>query len=123
MRVGVALFLLTFIAAPGLSQTRPGDGALPNCYRVTGYLYRGAQPESIGITELAAFGIRTIADLRGEGARSSREKREAEAAGLRYFSVPLPSWGRPESSRVAEVLTIIEDPANWPVFIRFVTRW
>jgi protein tyrosine phosphatase (PTP) superfamily phosphohydrolase (DUF442 family) len=117
MRAGSALFLLTFITAPGLSQTRPGDSALPNCYRVTGYLYRGAQPKSSGITELAAFGIRTIVDLRGEGARSRRERKQAEAGGLRYFNVPLPSLGRPTFSQVAEALTIIEDPANWPVFV------
>src|SRR5215211_5525188 len=49
--------------------------------------FRGAQPKEDQYKELAAIGIKTIIDLRQDP--TEYEKREAEAAGIRYVNLPM----------------------------------
>jgi protein tyrosine/serine phosphatase len=67
--------------------------------------------------ELAALQIKTVINLRGEDEDTLEEEMEARAAGLRYFSVPLPGFSRPRDEQVERVLALINDPQNWPVFV------
>lgn len=67
--------------------------------------------------ELAARGIKTVVNLRGEDEYTREQEAEARAAGLRYFSVPLPGYGRPRDEQVEKVLALITDSRNWPVFV------
>src|SRR5262249_8491203 len=61
-----------------------------NAGKVSGSLYRGAQPQMQSIKELKALGITTIVDLRAEDSVvREHEKREAESLGLRFVSIPL----------------------------------
>jgi protein tyrosine/serine phosphatase len=103
-------------AVAGPSRGSKGE-ILPNFHKVNERLYRGAQPLPGGMKELAALGIKTVINLRGEGEGERMEKTEAEAAGLRYFSVQLPGYGRPNDAQVEKVLSIIDDARNWPVFV------
>jgi tyrosine-protein phosphatase SIW14 len=109
-------FIFALIAAtlPAVAQTPAGVARfLP----VNDHLYRGAQPSELGIDSLAKIGIRSIIDLRGTGERSLVEKKQVEAAGMRYFSVPMPAFGAPADSAIANVLGLLDDSKNWPVFI------
>lgn len=92
-------------------------GELPNFHQVNERLYRGAQPKSGGIERLAALGIKTIVNLRGDDERTLEEEAEARAAGLRYFHVPMRWYGRPSDAQVKRVLAIINSPENQPVFL------
>jgi len=65
----------------------------------------------------AELGIKTIINLRGEDEVSLDEKKQAEAAGLHYFSVPMPGLSGPSDEVVARVMSIIDNPENQPVFI------
>jgi uncharacterized protein (TIGR01244 family) len=67
--------------------------------------------------EIAALGIKTVINLRGEDERTRDEEIAANAAGLRYFSVPLPGFRRPKDSQVEKILGLIGDSHNWPVFV------
>lgn len=118
-RMGAIAVLLTFLAAassavPALDSTKE---ALPNFHQVNENLYRGAQPEDGWIEKLKELKIKTVINLRGEDEGTSTEAAEARAAGLRYFSVPLPGLGRPKDEQVEKVLALINDPENWPVFV------
>lgn len=113
--LGVALVLLVVVT--GAAQRESQEKLLPNFHQVNEHLYRGAQPLPGGIKRLAALGIKTIVNLRGEDEKTRYEGEEARAAGLRYLSVPMSGLKRPTDEQVEEVLAIINQPENWPVFV------
>jgi protein tyrosine/serine phosphatase len=112
--ISVAVILLV---AVGASSRETKKEVLPNFHQVNEQLYRGAQPLHGGMDDLAALHIKTVINLRGEDESTLEEKTEAAAAGLRYFSVPLPGFGRPSDEQVEKVLALINDAQNWPVFV------
>jgi len=90
---------------------------LPNFHKVNEKLFRGAQPNRGGIRRLSQLGINTIINLRDNDERSRAEEKEARAAGLRYFNVPLDRLGRPTHEEVNRVLALIYSPANQTIFV------
>lgn len=113
--ISVAVIILA--ATLGASSREPKEEVLPNFHQVNEHLYRGAQPSNGGMKELASLHIKTVINLRGEDESAREEETEAQAAGLRYFSEPLPGLGRPKDEQVEKVLAIINDSQNWPVFV------
>lgn len=113
--ISVALLLL--LATINAPSSVAKEEAIPNFHQVNENLYRGAQPEKGWTEKLAALKIKTVINLRGSDEAASAEEAEAKAAGLRYFSVPLPGFGRPQDEQVERVLALINDPQNWPVFV------
>src|SRR2546426_5986723 len=108
---------LALIASVSVAQIDPKYPELPKFHTVNKNLYRGAQPKPGGVKKLAELGIKTIVNLRDEGKEAQAEKTEAEAAGLRYFNVPMPKFNPPTDEQVARVLAIIEATENQPVFV------
>ena len=111
--------LVALLACSVSAQTeqQAKDKDLPNFHKVNEHLYRGAQPTIAGISKLAALGIKTIVNLRGEGELSKDEAQAALDAGINYRTVPMPDWGRPKDEQVDTALGIVNDPKNWPVFV------
>jgi tyrosine-protein phosphatase SIW14 len=110
----VALALLVSISA---AQTEVRYKELPNFRKVQDHLYRGGQPAAGGLKRLAELGIKTVVNLRGEDDLTRAEEAEAKALGLRYYGVPMPGLSRPTDAQVKQVMAIIDDQENWPVFI------
>lgn len=82
-----------------------------NFGKVSDQLYRGGQPHAAGVEQLKKLGITTIVDLRREDAAERvREKQEAEAAGIRFVSIPVGGWNAPADAQIAEFLSILADP-------------
>ena len=115
--LGVAPLLLIAAITCAAQKSESTEKLLPNFHQVNERLYRGGQPLPGGIKRLTALGIRTIINLRGEDENSRAEEEEARLAGLRYVSVPMSGIKRPSDERVEEVLAIINQPENWPVFV------
>jgi tyrosine-protein phosphatase SIW14 len=90
---------------------------LANFFQVDEHLYRGAQPSETGVQSLTKLGIKAIIDLRGAGERSTAEQKEAVAAGMKYYSIPMPAFGPPTDEQIATALALINDSENWPVFV------
>jgi len=90
---------------------------LPNFHRISDQLFRGAQPVNGGIKKLSEIGIKTIVNLRGTDELAVSQQKEAEAAGLRYFNIPMPGLSAPSDDQVERVMAVINDPNNQPVFI------
>lgn len=85
---------------------------VPNFHRVSGGLYRGAQPTPDGMRNLKAMGVRTIVNLR----HLHSDLDEIGLTGLAYerlYVDPL----HPEDKEVARFLQIATDPARRPVFV------
>jgi tyrosine-protein phosphatase SIW14 len=116
-RLGVVAVTLALLSSAGFAQSDPRHKELPNFHKVSDRLYRGGQPLAGGIKKLSELGIKTIINLRGEDENTRAEQKEAEAAGLHYFSVALAGLSRPDDRQVARALEIIDDPENGPVFL------
>ncbi len=91
---------------------------IPNAGKITDQLYRGAQPRADGLEQLKKFGITTIVDLRGEdlGAREL-EKKEAEALGIHFVSIPVNGWSPPSIDQVAQFLSLFRENSATRVFV------
>lgn len=94
------------------AQPIEGNPALPNLYKVTDGLYRGAQPEDEGFPELKKMGIKTVVNLRS--VRSDRK--ECRESGLEYVKISVQAW-EAEEEEVIDFLRIATDPAHQPVFV------
>jgi tyrosine-protein phosphatase SIW14 len=77
--------------------------------------YRGAQPERRDYADLAALGVKTVIDLTAEG--RSEEKALVQAAGMKFYRIPMTTTDRPSSATISQFLTLVNDPANQPVFV------
>lgn len=95
------------------------QGATPvtieNFGKVNDHIYRGAQPKSDNYRQLAAIGVKTVLDLRGESEPDSKVL--AEGAGLRYINLPMTERRYPQRDAAQRFLEIVNDPSTWPVYV------
>jgi protein tyrosine/serine phosphatase len=95
-----------------------GDRAavdIENFGKVNDHFYRGAQPKGRNYEQLATLGIKTIVDLREDAKDDARSA--TERAGMRYINLPMKEKSYPQADTSARFLQIINDQANWPVFV------
>jgi protein tyrosine phosphatase (PTP) superfamily phosphohydrolase (DUF442 family) len=90
---------------------------LPNLFKVSDGLYRGAQPEARGFPELQKLGVKTIVNLRS----THSDRGLMDDAGLAddafdYEELPMQAW-HPEQEDVVRFLRIVGDPDRAPVFV------
>jgi protein tyrosine phosphatase (PTP) superfamily phosphohydrolase (DUF442 family) len=111
----ICALMQTGYAVPG--HKRAGDFAvdIENFGKVNDHFYRGAQPKGRNYEQLIALGIKTIVDLREDAGDKSRF--DAERAGLRYINLPLKEKRYPQADAAANFLKIVNDEANWPVYV------
>ena len=77
----------------------------------------GAQPRLEHFAKLKADGVKTVLNLRQPSEhRADDEKAAVEAAGLKYFNIPV-EYRNPTDAQVDEFLRLTDDPANRPMFI------
>lgn len=85
---------------------------VPNCYKVSEDLYRGAQPSAEGMKQLKTLGIRTVVNLRF--IHSDRSK--IKDTGLDYEHINMTTLYI-RTSDVKRFLKIITDKKRTPVFV------
>jgi protein tyrosine/serine phosphatase len=85
---------------------------LPNFFKVSDTLYRGAQPTKEGFPELKKMGIKTIINLR----EYHTDEDLIKGMGFTYFQIPI-STSNPIRSHYQKALDIINKPDLQPVFI------
>ena len=116
-KLSASVVVLALMVSIGAAQSELRYKELPNFRKVQEHLYRGGQPASGGLKKLAELGIKTIVNLRGEDERTRAEEAEAKALGLRYYAIPMPGLSRPSDAQIKQVMAILDDQENWPVFI------
>lgn len=84
--------------------------------KVTNHLYRGAAPTPEQMHELKRMGIKSIVDLRLHFNDEYNESELAGKLGLKYYAEPLSVFG-PKIQQMAEILALINDPKNQPVYV------
>jgi protein tyrosine phosphatase (PTP) superfamily phosphohydrolase (DUF442 family) len=85
---------------------------LPNLYKVSDDLYRGAQPTAEGLRELKKLGIRTVIDLR----ESNGNRAKLDELGLACERIPMTAFLVREND-VVRFLQIVGTPGNGPIFV------
>ena len=113
--------MLAVVAAilMGAPAAAPAQEAPPirNFLRVTTDFCTGGQPRLEHFATLKADGVKAVLNLRQPSEhRADDEKAAVEAAGLKYFTVPV-AFGAPTDAMADEFLKITDDPANRPMFI------
>lgn len=114
------IFLLTGLGCiapqipdPPKTWAQPVELAgVPNLYRVTAELYRGDQPNTLGMQNLKKFGIKTIVNLRSF--HSDGDK--IGETGLAYEHIYMQVW-HPEEEDAVRFLQIVTDPKRSPVLV------
>ena len=77
--------------------------------------YRGAQPVGRDYADLRALGVKTIIDFQKDGDRA--EPGMVESLGMKYVRIPMTTRVIPTPQQVNEFLSIVNDPANQPVYV------
>ncbi len=85
---------------------------LPNLYRVSADLYRGAQPTTEGLQELQKLGIKTVVNLR----ESNGEQPKLAELGLTYEHIPMTAW-TVHDEEIVQFLRVVGQPGHAPVFV------
>jgi len=124
-----ALLITLSLAVPATAQPRdtgPRSNAavvskirIDNFGQINPNYYRGAQPQGRDYTDLASLGIKTLINLTSDDADAS-EKDMVERAGMKYAQIPMTTHEPPTSAQLAEFLTVVNDPANQPVYVHCV---
>jgi tyrosine-protein phosphatase SIW14 len=100
--------------APAERLQRPG---VPRLARVTNHLYRGGQPDSLGLAELKTLSVNLVVNLRHEPAEIANERALVEARGMGYASIPWRGKENPRPQQVAEFLDLLRANSDKTVFV------
>jgi protein tyrosine phosphatase (PTP) superfamily phosphohydrolase (DUF442 family) len=87
-----------------------------NFQRVSSGIWRGSAPSDAALDALALDGVKTIVDLRMDGTGVDSEKNAAQKLGMHYYHFAL-GFNEPSADKVQDILSIMTDPVNQPVFI------
>ena len=110
---GAVLTLVLASSVTALAQQ--ADVRIKNFGQMDDRFYRGAQPKEEDYKQLAAIGIKTIIDLREDP--KDYEKREAEAAGIRYVNLPMSDKDYPPATTINQFLKLVDDPSTGKFFV------
>lgn len=117
VQAGLLALAITFISVASSAKTAPvfPNIAIKNFGQMDERFFRGSQPGEGDFKALAALGVKTIIDLRDDP--TSYEKRDAEAAGMRYVNIPMSDSSRPRDEQIAQFLKLVDDPATGPFYV------
>jgi len=85
---------------------------VPNLHKITNAIYRSAQPEVMGMKNLAKLNIKTVINLRG----FHDDKDEMEGIGLRRVDVPIDTWDV-NDDQIIRVMKELAKTENSPFLI------
>ena len=121
-RIGIlgrlfSISLAGFLAFQAEAQRGlPAQQGILNFGKISDALYRGAQPDALGLTNLAKLGVKMIINLRMPNDLWAPEESFAKAQGILYTNIPLRGLGRPTDDQIRSILAAIET-APGPVFV------
>jgi len=114
--VFVLFAVFAFVLASSITTVaQQSDIKIKNFGQMDDRFYRGAQPDEEDYKQLAAIGIKTIIDLREDP--TNYEKRDAEAAGMRYVNLPMSDKDYPPAATIDQFLKLVDDPATGKFFV------
>jgi protein tyrosine/serine phosphatase len=114
--VSACFAVLSFLIATSITAfAQQTDVKIKNFGQMDDRFYRGAQPKEEDYKQLAAIGIKTIIDLRDDP--TEYEKREAEAAGMRYVNIPMSDKDYPPTTAIDQFLKLVDDSTTGKFYV------
>jgi protein tyrosine/serine phosphatase len=113
--VAAALLLAGSAAAETKPRLDLSKIQIKNFGRTNDNYFRGAQPSDRDYSDLAAVGVRTVIDLTKDGKKD--EAQLVSLSGMKFYRIPLTTSEAPSSAAVSQFLKLVNDPANWPVYV------
>jgi tyrosine-protein phosphatase SIW14 len=116
---GIAL-LLTFAfsgSASAMDAAIEANMPILRFHEVSPGLYRGARPGHVGMEALAALGVKTSLDLENTGSAIADEIQEGKTFGINVITKPMSGFFKPSDQKVNDILEIMENPANYPIYV------
>ena len=116
----VALAVLLWCAPPAPALALDVSTIhIDNFGKVNDRYYRGGQPSGSDYAALAAAGIKTVINLTSDDAQPN-ERAMTEAAGMKYFQIPMTTHLPPTPTQIAQFLAIVNTQAAQPVYVHCV---
>jgi protein tyrosine/serine phosphatase len=117
--VATAIAMLALAISSIAQNAQPNNKIkIKNFGSINDNYFRGAQPKGQDYQDLAAFGIKTVINLRID--QREDEKQLVEAAGMKYVYIGMRDDKRPADEHVQEFMKIVNDPANQPVYVHCI---
>ena len=108
--------VVAFVLASSVTSfAQQSDIKIKNFGQMDDRFYRGAQPSEEDYKQLAAIGIKTVIDLREDP--TDYEKRDAEAAGMRYVNLPMSDKEYPPAATIDQFLKLVDEPSTGKFFV------
>src|SRR6476660_9146897 len=129
MRLATTVLIFS-CAFPVLAQTDPiikrsqvavnlASIGISNFGQVNPNYYRGAQPRGGDYRDLAAIGVKTVVNLTSQDGKAD-EQAMVQQAGMKYVQIPMTTSVPPTSEQITQFLSLVNDPANQPVYVHCV---
>ena len=112
----LTLLMGMIIIPTGCTTTRGFREPIENFDKVDDKLYRGAQPNAVGIEALKARGITTVINFRAADDCWGEEESYVTNAGMAYIQVPLNAMSAPSKAVIERILSYISHSPG-PVFV------
>ena len=119
--VSLAIAVLFTLAVSGsasaLDVATEANMPILRFHQVSPGVYRGARPGHVGMEALAKLGVKTSLDLENTGAAIADEIDEGKSIGINVISKPMSGFFKPSDLEVNDILDIMENPANYPIYV------
>ena len=114
--VSIFAAVFAFILVSSITAfSQQTDIKIKNFGQMDDRFYRVAQPKEEDYKQLAAMGIKTIIDLTDNP--KDYEKRDAEAAGMRYVNLPMSDTTYPQAATIDQFLKLVDNPSTGKFFV------
>lgn len=90
-----------------------------NFGKVSPSYYRGGELKGQDAADLAALGVKTVIDLRGDD-YDPAEQGLVETAGMKYVRMPMTTHTPPTAKQIADFLALVTAAASQPVYVHCV---
>ncbi len=99
-----------------LDKSTLSGNSISNFDLVNDGILRGGLPSEKDLIILANSGVKTVLDLRMDGAGQRKEEQVAKRLGLKYVHVPM-GFSDPDRGELSKVLSVMVDKKMQPVFV------
>ena len=115
-RAAITILLTLVLALPVAARAGGSFSSIriDNFGQINDGYFRGAQPKGHDYQDLAAIGVKTVIDLSND---QETEAQSVQAAGMKFVRIPLTTTAAPAAAAVEKFLSLVNDPANLPVYV------
>ncbi len=129
LRVAPVALVIALLGMPAAAQPLPTSALASNALaavhifnfgQISQSYYRGGELKNHDALDLAQVGVKTVIDLRSDGDYDPAEAQLVADAHMQYVRLPMTTRTAPTAAQISKFLTLVNDPANQPVYVHCV---